>query len=88
MIFYKSGPKSFFFCHKKNIFLSNLYSVRSDISFDVYYLSVGQKLAISNICLTIVRLVILGNLEAALEKTMQLSGADQGLKLKVGTLSY
>ena len=44
-------------------------------------MSVGQKLAILKICLTIVTLVILGNLKAATQ------GADQGLKLKLGTIS-
>jgi hypothetical protein len=36
-------------------------------SFDVYNMSVGQKLMILKICLAIVTLMILGNLEAASE---------------------
>ena len=51
------------------------------------YIIVGQKLAILKICLTIVKLVILGNLEAAPEETTYATqGADQGLKLKLGTV--
>ena len=38
--------------------------------FDVYYMSVGQKLTILKIRLTIVTIMILGNLEAAPEEAM------------------
>ena len=41
-------------------------------------MSIGQKLMILKICLTIVTLVILGNLEAALKETMQLRGLIKG----------
>ena len=48
--------------------------VWSEKFFDVYYMSVGQKLMILKICPTIVTLMILGNLKAAPEETMQLRG--------------
>ena len=41
-------------------------------------MSVGQKLTILKICLTIVTLMILGNLEAAPEEAMQLRGLIKG----------
>jgi hypothetical protein len=41
--------------------------------FDVYNMSVGQKLTLLKIHLTIVTIMILGNLEAAPEETVQLS---------------
>ena len=50
--------------------ICNQYDLR--IFLDVYYMSVGRKLTILKICLTIVTLMILGNLEAAPEETMHL----------------
>ena len=41
-------------------------------------MSVGQKLMILKICLTIARLIILSNLEAAPVKTLQLRGLIKG----------
>ena len=41
-------------------------------------MSVGHKLKILKICLTIVTLMILDNLEAAPEETMQLRGLIKG----------
>ena len=44
----------------------------------MYIMPVGPKLMILKTSLTIVTLMVLGNLEAAPEETMQLKGADQG----------
>jgi hypothetical protein len=51
-------------------------------------MSVGPKLTILKIHLTVVTLIILGSLEAVPEETTYASQeADQGLKLKIWTLS-
>jgi hypothetical protein len=65
IIFLQKRSKIFFFAK-----IRNQYDLRT--FFDVYYMSVGQKKTISKIHLIIVTLMILGKLEAAPEKTMQL----------------
>ena len=56
--------QNYIFCFKSVI--------QSENFFDVYNMSVGLKLKILKICLTIVTLMILGNLEAGPEDTMHL----------------
>ena len=82
--FFTKMVQNHLFMTKNELSVSNLQSAWSENFFDVYYMSVEQKLTILKICLTIVTVMILGNLEAAPEEALQLRGLIKGSNWSLG----
>ena len=64
-----------------------IFCTRNKLFFDVYFMTLGLKLAILKIQRTTVSFMTQCNIEAAHEESYATQGADKGLKLKLGTLS-